>query len=332
MAKKYLTDINLGKNELQNAVLQPLASAPSSPTEGQMYYNTADDTPYIYANGGWLDMGVQGGSGATDISIGQTGTTVTVNSNTGADGTIPAADGTNAGVFTAASYTKLSGIETNADVTDAVNVGSSIYGATAKTTPTGSDEFAIIDSAASNVLKKITYTSLANSITALVVDAAPGTLDTLNELAAALGDDPAFATTITTSIGTKAAKSANLSDLASAATAFTNIKQAATTTATGVVELATQGEAQAKTDTTRALTAASVSDFARKYTATIGDGTSTSIAVTHGLGSQYVTAQIYEASGGQQVECEVTLTSSTQVTFGFNIAPTSAQYRVVIIG
>ena len=36
-----------------------------------------------------------------------------------------------------------------------------------------------------------------------LIDAAPTTLDTLNELAAALGDDPNFATTITTSIGTK---------------------------------------------------------------------------------------------------------------------------------
>jgi len=41
-------------------------------------------------------------------------------------------------------------------------------------------------------------TSLAN-----LVDSAPGTLDTLNELAAALGDDPNFSTTITTSIATK---------------------------------------------------------------------------------------------------------------------------------
>ena len=38
---------------------------------------------------------------------------------------------------------------------------------------------------------------------AALVDSAPGTLDTLNELAAALGDDPDFATTITTSIATK---------------------------------------------------------------------------------------------------------------------------------
>ena len=36
-----------------------------------------------------------------------------------------------------------------------------------------------------------------------LVDSAPGTLDTLNELAAALGDDPNFSTTITTSIAAK---------------------------------------------------------------------------------------------------------------------------------
>ena len=36
-----------------------------------------------------------------------------------------------------------------------------------------------------------------------LVDSAPGTLDTLNELAAALGDDAAFSTTVTNSIATK---------------------------------------------------------------------------------------------------------------------------------
>jgi len=36
-----------------------------------------------------------------------------------------------------------------------------------------------------------------------LVDTAPATLDTLNELAAALGDDPNFATTVTNSIATK---------------------------------------------------------------------------------------------------------------------------------
>jgi len=44
--------------------------------------------------------------------------------------------------------------------------------------------------------------SIATAISNLV-NSAPGTLDTLNELAAALGDDPNFATTVTNSIATK---------------------------------------------------------------------------------------------------------------------------------
>jgi len=42
-----------------------------------------------------------------------------------------------------------------------------------------------------------------NTAVASLVDSAPTTLDTLNELAAALGDDPNFATTVTNSIATK---------------------------------------------------------------------------------------------------------------------------------
>ncbi|MEO5373162.1 MAG: hypothetical protein H7840_02655 [Alphaproteobacteria bacterium] len=48
----------------------------------------------------------------------------------------------------------------------------------------------------------------------------------------------------------------NLNDLASAVTAFGNIKQAATTTSTGVVELATSAETITGTDTDRAVTPA----------------------------------------------------------------------------
>ena len=47
------------------------------------------------------------------------------------------------------------------------------------------------------------YQSYADTAVANLANSAPTTLDTLNELAAALGDDPNFATTIATSIGTK---------------------------------------------------------------------------------------------------------------------------------
>ena len=56
-----------------------------------------------------------------------------------------------------------------------------------------------------------------------IVDTAPEALNTLNELAAALGDDASFSTTVTTSIGEKLAKASNLSDLTNASTARTNL-------------------------------------------------------------------------------------------------------------
>ena len=51
------------------------------------------------------------------------------------------------------------------------------------------------------------YTGYTDTAVSNLVDSSPATLDTLNELAAALGDDPNFATTTANSIGTKLPKS-----------------------------------------------------------------------------------------------------------------------------
>lgn len=58
------------------------------------------------------------------------------------------------------SISKLGGIEAAADVTDAVNVGTSIHGAAAKVTPVDADEVPLIDSADSNLLKRITWANV----------------------------------------------------------------------------------------------------------------------------------------------------------------------------
>ena len=68
---------------------------------------------------------------------------------------------------------------------------------------------------------------------------------------------------------------------------------------------------------------------ARKYTTLIGDGSSTSFDVSHNLGNQWATVQIYE--GTTQVEADVVLTDSNKVSVSFAVAPTSNQYRVVIV-
>lgn len=62
--------------------------------------------------------------------------------------------------MTDAQETKLDSVETSADVTDAENVGSVNAGATSKVTPLDADSFPIVDSAAANVIKRLTFTNL----------------------------------------------------------------------------------------------------------------------------------------------------------------------------
>ena len=130
-------------------------------------------------------------------------------------------DGTTNHTFTAADDTKLAGIATGANLythpaahppsiitQDAGNRFATDAEKTAwnaKETTAGAQSKA---TAALNSANGYTDTKVA-----ALVDSSPSTLDTLNELAVALGDDPNFATTITTLIATKTKKgSANIGD------------------------------------------------------------------------------------------------------------------------
>lgn len=70
---------------------------------------------------------------------------------------------------------------------------------------------------------QLATTAFVAAAIAALLNSAPGALDTLDELAAALGDDPNFATTVTNALAGKLAKASNLSDLTDAAAARTNL-------------------------------------------------------------------------------------------------------------
>jgi hypothetical protein len=95
------------------------------------------------------------------------------------------------------------------------------------------------------------------------------------------------------------------------------------------ITISAQGAAGAATNNQVAINTDVV---VRKYATTIGDGSSNSITVTHGLNTRDVTTVIFDASTYAEVGCDITHTTVNTVTFAFSVAPSSNAYRVVIHG
>lgn len=57
MSKKVLVSLDMNKNEIQNVVMQNLALAPTSPKEGQYYYDSADKKAYQWNGSAWKPLG-----------------------------------------------------------------------------------------------------------------------------------------------------------------------------------------------------------------------------------------------------------------------------------
>ena len=74
----FLTNINLNKNELQNAVIQPLSVAPSNPVLGQIYFNSSTKKLMQWDGTTWISVGVAVSASSTNGNITVDGTDITV--------------------------------------------------------------------------------------------------------------------------------------------------------------------------------------------------------------------------------------------------------------
>ena len=95
------------------------------------------------------------------------------------------------------------------DISDAVSTASADATSKANSAESDANTYAdgLIGDATVDGTGGNTVTDRIASAVSGIVDSAPATLDTLNELSAALGDDPNFATTVSASIGEKVVRS-----------------------------------------------------------------------------------------------------------------------------
>lgn len=102
---KYLSNINLLQNELQNARIQNLGTAPSSPVKGQIYFNTVSNELVIYNGTAWDIVGKEF-TGGTYITV--DGTTINHDNTTRSDTT------SSASPANGATFTVVDSVTTNA--------------------------------------------------------------------------------------------------------------------------------------------------------------------------------------------------------------------------
>lgn len=77
---------------------------------------------------------------------------------------------------------------------------------------------------------------------------------------------------------------------------------------------------------------AAIAEKTKSVAADIGDGSTNPITVTHSLSTRDIVVSVMEKSSNSMVIADWTANSVDQITLTFNTPPTTAQYRVTIIG
>jgi len=175
MAIKYLNSINLNQNELQFAVIQNLAVAPATATEGQIYYDTVTDKLQLRTASAWVPILSGTDTNTTyTLATAPTGTAIRL---TGSDSTTNDVTLTGAGTTT---VTRTSGTQLTITTADqyvgtvtsvSAGTGISVTG-TATVTPTVN----ILYAGASNAILAATTATPVGADTLWFSDATDSTI------------------------------------------------------------------------------------------------------------------------------------------------------------
>lgn len=195
-----------GVSKIIRALVNPLSADPGSPAVGEVWFNTTDDRLKVNTGGGIEPLAhlgdVTGGAITGTLWNAQTVITAVVDDTPqaqviGEQEILGRRTGGNIGPVTFAQL--LTDLEALGITSDTIGT-SSEADLLARGNHTGTQTSATISDF------NTAADARAQAIVDSLVDSAPGTLDTLNELAAALGDDPNFASTVTSSLATKTEK------------------------------------------------------------------------------------------------------------------------------
>ena len=323
MAIKYLNNVDLTKNELQNAVIQVLATAPSSPVEGQIYYDSTDDVIKFYNGTAW----VSAGGDLTAI------TTATSDQLTITDGTGPIP---NIDIVTGAVTSTGVALATGQQIYDFVYANAqevTINGTTneVEVTTTGGSaagKFGPSDTITVGLPDDVT---IGNDLTVTNDLTVNGNVTLGN----ALSDSVTIAGNLTVN-GTTTSVNSNEVNIGDAILLLNSDETAAPSQNAGIeIERGTSTNTSLLWDEgtdnwTFTNNGTTYYNIPTSYTTTIGDGTTTAYTVTHNLNSRNVIVQLYDSSSYETVYTDVERTTVNTLTVTFASAPTSGDITVLV--
>lgn len=368
MAKKYLVAIDLNKNELMQARLQNLASAPSSPVIGQVYFDTTDNCAKVWNGTAWV---------ATDASK-------VANSSIPLAklATDPLARANHTGTQLASTISnfdtqvRTSRLDQMAAPTAAVSMNSQKLTNLGAPTAGSNDAARIIDvenavqSAAAGIDSKpsVRLVATSNIATLSGLSAIDGVTPVAGDRILLVGQTTANqngvytasasawsrATTANqageitpgafwfveegTSNGKTQWRCNNTGTITLGTTAITIVQFGASSDVTpgnGLVRSGSDLNVGAGTGIVVGADTVSIDTavVARKHVTTVGDGTATSFTITHNLNTQHTQVMVFEVSTNAAIECDISNpTVNTTVISVVGTAPAANSLRVSCMG